>query len=1555
MKDHAHFDIAVIGMSGRFPTARDLGQFWENLRAGVEVISRFTEAELLSAGVSPVLLHDPNYVKAGTVLEDAECFDASFFGFTPLEAEMMDPQHRLFLECAYQALEDAGYDSQRYPGLMGVFAGAGENTYWANVHANTDIAESAGEMQTFIANGNDFLTTRVSYKLDLRGPSFALQTACSTSLVAVHLACQSLLSGDCDIALAGGVSVFFPQRKGYLYQEGGIPSPDGHCRAFDAKAKGTVIGKGVGVVVLKRLDEAIADRDCIQAVIKGSAINNDGSTKIGFTAPAIRGQSSVIRSAQLAAGIEADTITYVETHGTGTELGDPIEIAALTDAFRASTGKVGFCAIGSLKTNIGHADAAAGVAGLIKTVLALKHKELPPSLHFELPNPKIDFAHSPFYVNTRLTEWKAGNTPRRAGVSSFGIGGTNAHVILEEAPELEVTSGSRPWQLILLSAKTRTALDAASRNLAAHVIKHPDLNLADLAYTLQVGRRVLEYRRMLLCQNREDLLTGLESSEQPRVHGSHVEPRFRPVVFMFPGQGSQYVNMAHELYETESNFRDEMDRCCERLIPHLGFDLRGLLYPEKGREAEAAQRLQQTAVTQPALFVIEFALARLWMSWGIKPGALIGHSIGEYVAACLAGVFTVEDALGLVVERGRLMQSMPPGAMLAVPMSEEELRKSLPKELSLSAVNGPSLCVVSGRTHDVDAFLAALTASGKTGTMLHTSHAFHSEMMDSILRPFAGCVSNVKRNRPTILFISNLTGTWITEADATNPDYWAKHVRNTVRFADGVKDLLKEPDRMLLEVGPGTTLCSLARQQLKTPAQRTLLCSMRHPQDRQSDVACLLSTLGQLWLAGQEVDWSGFYAHERRRRISLPTYSFERERYWIEGRPGRSTKEVPRLSPCRNPDVADWFYVPSWKRSELPDGIEKNDQPRDKLRWLVFADECGLGSKLIQRLESLKQDVILVNIGESYREVSDGRYTINPERREDYGSLMAALGELKKVPQKILHLWSVSRPGAGEGKWMRLARTQNLGLHSLLFLAQALGEQSLTANLEIEVISNELQVVTGEELVCPEKATVLGACKVIPLEYLNMNCRSIDVLVPTAGSAAEGRLVEQLLVEFRSKPSDRIVAYRGNFRWLQAFEPVHLEKSGGVAARLRQGGVYLITGGLGGIGLSLAEFLARSVRARLILTGRSAFPAREQWNQWLGAHDDQNEVSRKIKTLQCMEAAGAEMLIAAADVSNLEQMRELIAQATSRFGPINGVIHSAGIADYAGAIWRRTKEATEEVLASKVKGTLVLDELLAESDLDFFVLCSSLNEVLEVTNFGQVGYAAANEFLDAFCYFKKARDCGYTVTINWNGWREVGMSVEAFNRRAIRQPSIPDNDWFANSLPPSEGAEVFNRVLGYAFPRLVVSVMDLEVLRRDLSSPTGTSSMNAPEVISRPPAERHPRPEVGIAFMAPTNEVERVLANIWQELLGIAEIGVHDNFFDLGGHSLLMTRVLVKIRQALQTDLSLVEMYQYPTISALARRLSQPTAESAGLRAAQDRARLQRAALGSSAPINETH
>ena len=1183
-RDGRSADIAVVAMAGRFPGASGVEEFWKNLRGGVESISFFSDEELRAAGVPGALLRDERYVKARAVLDGVDLFDAGFFGYSPREAEVIDPQQRLFLETAWEALERGGYSAEAYEGLIGVYAGVGINNYWHNLSSNPEVLAAAGGFTTLIGSDKDFLPTRVSYKLNLQGPSVTVQTACSTSLVAVHMACQSLLSHECDMALAGGVSIGLPQKAGYRYQEEGIASPDGHCRAFDAKARGTVSGSGVGIVLLKRLEDALREGDTIEAVIKGSAINNDGSNKVGYTAPGVAGQAAAIAVAQMVGEVEPDTIGYIEAHGTGTTLGDPIEIEALKQVFGPQTRK-GFCAIGSLKTNIGHLDAAAGVAGLIKTVLSLKHGELPPSLHYEEPNPKIDFKNSPFFVNDRLRPWPRQGGPRRAGVSSFGIGGTNAHVVLEEAPAVGPSDRSRPWQLLVVSAKSEAAVKVASAQLGEHLREHPEQELADVAYTLRTGRRAFIHRRAVVCLDADDARAALGGGDPRRVlEGVVEESGGRGVAFLFPGQGSQHVGMCAGIYGREATFREEVDRCAEHLRGELGFDLREVLYPGEAGEEEAATRLGETNVTQPALFVVEWSLAKLWMAWGVKPEAMLGHSIGEYVAACLAGVFSLEDALSLVALRGRLMQGMPKGSMSAVRLEEQEVVALLDGSLGLAAINGPSQCVVSGPEEAVESLETRFHARGVEYQRLRTSHAFHSPMMEPVLSAFRERVSAVERQAPKIPFVSNLSGTWIAENEAMDPGYWARHLRETVRFGAGLSEILKERPRVLLEVGPGQALRGLARQHPECGPEQVVVASARHSRESRPDEQVLLEALGRLWLAGMDVDWTAVHADERRRRVPLPTYPFERKRYWVEA---SKVTAAPGSGSDKKPDIADWFYLPTWFRSMAPrvSGVA-TPMPAS---WLVFADGCGLASGMARRLEETGHRVFSVEAGEGYLRRGEHAYQIDPRRREDYDALVGDLRARGEQPERIVHLWSLTRDEAGRSETREIEEAQDLGFTSLLLLAQALGTGGAGSPVKLSVFTNGVQDVTGAETLRPEKATVLGPCLVIPQEYASVRCRSIDVELPASGSWAESH-VDQLVNEALGEGPDVAVAYRHKKRWVQGFKAVRVEGPEGVPARLREGGVYLITGGLGGVGLELAQYLARTVKAKLVLVGRSRFP-----------------------------------------------------------------------------------------------------------------------------------------------------------------------------------------------------------------------------------------------------------------------------------------------------------------------------------------------------------------------------
>ncbi|HEY7416340.1 MAG TPA: type I polyketide synthase, partial [Ktedonobacteraceae bacterium] len=875
--------VAIIGMAGRFPESATIEAFWQNISAGREAVERIAPEEDRLLQRNPALAQQPQYVPAGAFLEDVDRFDAPFFGYTAREATLLDPQHRLFLECAWEALERSGYDAQSFEGRIGIYAGAGMNTYLLeHLYPHPELVEAAGGFQVMLSSEKDFLATRVAYKLNLHGPAITVQTACSTSLVAVALAYQSLMNYQCDMALAGGVSLLSLEKGGYLYEQGGIASPDGHCRAFDADARGTVGGNGLGIVVLRRLEDALAAGDHIIAVIRGVAMNNDGGEKMGYTTPSMVGQAEVITEALGIADVEPDSISYIETHGTGTFIGDPIEVAALTSAFRQQTERTGFCAIGSVKTNIGHLDVAAGIAGLIKTCLALEHKMLPPSLNFARPNPEINFSESPFYVNTQLQPWLAGSTPRRAGVSAFGIGGTNVHVVLEEAPVQPSVSFAQRTQLLVLSAKTPSALEKTTERLAAFLAEHPDVPLADVACTLQVGRRALNYRRMIVGASHEEVLRQLQEPAGGNTFTTVKANQSPSLVFLYPGQGSQYIHMGQQLYEDEPVYRQRVDECAAFLMPVLKFDVRTLLFPAADQEQSATQRINQTDMTQITLFIAEYAMTRLLMAYGIQPDAMIGHSLGEYVAACVAGVITLKDALSLVAERGRLMQDMQPGAMVSVTASEERLLGLLNEELSIAVVSGPTSCVVGGTAPAVQAFTGTLAREGLEYRLLHTSHAFHSPMMEPMLEPFRQAVQQVERRPPTIPYISCATGTWITPEDVLDAGYWARHVRQTVRIADGIQVLLKQPGRVFIEVGPSQMLKTLLRQiSQETARSLVTVTAMRHPLDTQSDRTILLTALGKLWLAGVPVHFAALH-QEQARRVQLPTYPFERQRYWIE-------------------------------------------------------------------------------------------------------------------------------------------------------------------------------------------------------------------------------------------------------------------------------------------------------------------------------------------------------------------------------------------------------------------------------------------------------------------------------------------------------------------------------------------------------------------------------------------------------------------------------------------------------------------------------------------------
>ncbi|WPH12567.1 type I polyketide synthase [Variovorax paradoxus] len=1491
-------EIAIVGLSGRFPGADDVDAFWRNIRDGVESVSRFSDDELRERGVPQALLDDPDYVKAGVLFEGFDQFDAGFFGYTPREAENLDPQQRIFLECASAALEHAGCDPERWPGKVGVYAGEGANVYLIRnllpsfgLGAHTGIADLLGLMS---GNSGGSLCTRVAYKLNLRGPAVTVQTACSTSLTAVHTACQALLGHDCDMALAGGVWLNLLQEGGYRYQAGAILSRDGHCRAFDADANGTVIGSGAGVVVLKRLDEALRDGDTIHAVIKGTAANNDGSAKVGFTAPSIDGQAEVIRAAQLIAGVSADTIGYVEAHGTGTTLGDPIEIAALTQAFRADTERCGFCAVGSVKTNIGHLDAAAGVAGLIKAAMALKHRMLPPSLHFTKPNPQIDFAGSPFYVNAQCQPWPESSTPRRAGVSSFGIGGTNVHVVLEEAPVTRPSIQAPGWQVLPLSARNTTALQQTAQRLASHLEEvEAGTSLADVAHTLQTGRRALAVRGAVVADGLATAVQALRAPESDFDLATGVPASAPEVAFLLPGGGTQHANMGLALYRDHPVFREEVDRCCNALREAMGMDLRQLLYPAAGSEAAADEKLGRIEYTQPVLFIVEYAMARLWMSRGVQPAVMLGHSLGEYVAACLAGVFSLEDALRIVATRGRLMQSMQPGAMTAIALSESELAPFLGTGCDIAAINGEQLCVLAGPMAAIEAAERQLSASGLMPRRLLVSIASHSAMTEAIVAELQQVVAAVPRHAPRIPFISNVTGKPITAQQAVDPAYWGQHLRGTVRFADGLAELLRVEGRVLLEVGPGETLAGLARQHPLADAAAGILSSQAHPQKQAQNERQMASVIGQLWCAGVDIDWAACHPGRQARRVPLPTYPFQRQSYWTDmPEPG---SEAPASSVRTGSDA---FHVPVWQRTE-PANASSTAVPVEGCT-LVFAEESGFADALIRQLQADAPGhaVVRVTQGNGYAETGPRHFTIRPGERADHEQLLRKVQAESGPVAKVYHLWSLDEqplPPSQSGQVMEC------GYFSLLALVQAFDSiaDGRTRKLSIEVIANQIEDVSGLEPLCPEKATLFSLCKVIAQEYPHIACRVTDVVLPAPGSTAESWLASQLAAPAQAPHDETLVAYRGPHRWVKTYAP--LPSGSAPQQRLRFKGVYLITGGLGGVGLAVARHLAESWQARLVLLGRTPLPERSQWEALVADEVQPQALRTKLAQLIELENLGGEVLVVAADVADAASMQAAAAQARARFGMVQGVVHAAGHAN-SGMIATRTRVAIDEVFAPKLQGTRFLLDALQGEPLDFVLLCSSISSM--AGGLGMSDYAAANAYLDALAAQWQRSAKHPVISVNWDAWRDLGMAAGRVLPEGI-------------GMDGPEGARALERIVnGPAFAQVVISTTDLNQRLGKLDN--GMLELLETGPAAKKKRREHPRPALDTPFSAPEGDLESGLAAIWQDMLGISSVGVDDNLFELGGDSLLAIQILARTRKAYDVELHPAAFFKAPTLRDLA-------------------------------------
>ena len=1340
--------VAIIGMAARLPGADNVSQFWDNLLNGVDSISTFTDDELRKAGVPENHINSPNYVRRRGIINGAEYFDAAFFGITPRDAEIMDPQHRVFLECAWHALEDAGYDPEKSEDRIGVFGGTGVSWHLNSATNNPSVKKYASGTSIVTGNDKDYLATRVSYKLNLRGPSLTVQSACSTSMAAVVLGMNSLLNYQSDLILAGGATIELPERRGYLYQEGGLESSDGVCRTFDKDADGTVFSRGAGVVLLKRYEDAVRDGDHIYAVLLGGAINNDGNSKVGFTAPSVEGQVQAAIEAIELSGITADTITYVEAHGTATNVGDPIEVSSLTQVFQSYSNEKQFCALGSVKTNIGHTDSASGVAGLIKAALSLYHKKIVAHLNYHSPNPKIDFENSPFFVTTETIDWtKPDDAPRRALINSFGVGGTNACVVLEEPPAKEVQPAIPEYKTLFLSAKSDEALHAYKQNVLEFVELHPDLQLDDFTYTYQVGRRFFNTRGFLAFKDRAELIQKL--AQEDSLQRGYCEEDDKPIIFMFPGQGNQYHQMGADLYRENTLFRETVDYCADYLKEVCKYDLRDFIFAEDD-STKAKIALEQTYITQPAIFVISYAMAKVVMSKGIYPEALIGHSVGEYVAACISGIMSLEDALKAVAKRGLLIQDLPGGSMLAVLQNEDKVLPFLFPGVEVAAVNNPGLCVVAGTDENIDKLEAKLEAGGFFSKRLSTSHAFHSEMMEPCLPVFAEVFNDIELAAPAIPIISTVTGEFMTDAEATNPDYWVKHVRKPVRFTDAVKTCLEMNPSVFFEVGPGQSLESAVKRHLEKDSPFAAVRSMPAEKEKIDDNEFLAAAIGNLWVVGATISWADYYQGQERSRLPLPLYPYQRAAYSIDF--SKSNIQSTEKTNIRFPETKDWYSMPVWKRSANVEFLIEDESSPEKA-WLVFQDQHGLGYELTNQLLDQEQQVIEVYAGSEYLKKTARQYTIDPSEKAHYEQLIKNLSDQGVDIGYVVHLLNYSPEDATGIHLDRLQHIEDYAFFSPLFLEQALYEANMLKEVQFSVVANGAFNVIGEKVYAPEKSLAIGPCRVLIQEFPHSKARFIDVDFQP-DTIQRKKLAKNIILESKNKTYQTLVAYRNNHRWIEGYDRVPFKNPEPIA--FKEGGIYLITGGLGGIGILTARAIADEVNATFVLTYNSPIPERAEWDKWLEENPGPSFTRDKIEGIRSLESIGSKVLERQVNVADFEGMQQLLNEIERTAGRVNGVIHSAGTVG-GGIIPLKTAESVRPVFDSKFRGTVILDKIFEGRDLDFFVLYSSITSILGEST--RLDYCAGNAFLDSFASYRKYRLDDRTTSINWAGWVGTGMAV----------------------------------------------------------------------------------------------------------------------------------------------------------------------------------------------------
>lgn len=1448
-----HHDIAVIGMSVKVPGASNIDAFWKNLTEGVESIQRFTEEELRASGVSEATINAENYVPYGSFLEGKNTFDASFFGYLPDEAKLMDPQTRVFHEIVWSALENAGYDPNSYKGLIGLYAGAKTNIKW-QAHS---MLSNTGNLDDFAASylsDKDFANSLIAYKLNLRGSVHTVNTACSTSLVAVHQAVQSILDGENHMAVAGGITIRSTNKEGYFHREGMINSKDGQNRTFDALASGTISGEGAGAIVLKRLDKAIQDNDNIIAVIKGSAINNDGNRKVGYTAPSIEGQVEVIKTAQKVANVTPASISYIEAHGTATKLGDPIEVEALNAVFGASEKK--YCSLGTVKSNLGHLDAAAGIIGFIKTALCLRNKKLVPSLHFNTPNPEINFEAGSFYVNTTYKDWTSEASTLRAGVSSFGIGGTNAHIILEEAPQVSENVKNEENNIITIAAKTDSGLTKQKQNLKAFLTENKDVNLSEVAWTLQTRKPRFSNRLSFVAKTVEEAIHTLDDKGQFQ-KGTALKGN-KKVAFMFTGQGSQYVNMGKDLYENEATFKETLDRCFEIATDINQINYKSILYPNQGEESEL---INQTKYTQPILFMFEYALAKQLEAYGISPDMMIGHSIGEYVAACISGVLSLENALQLVIQRGTLIQDVEKGAMLGIACDAETIKSYLLKDISIAAINTPNSCVVAGNDNAMDEFSKVLDEKKISYRKLHTSHAFHSSMMNPVSEPFEAFVSEVEINTPTIPYISNVTGKMVTLEELQKSSYWTDHIKNEVKFSEGLTQIIAENNVVFVEVGPGNTLSTFVRQHYTQSNDCKVSNTTRHPKETQNDHSYFLNSLGKLWTYGIEADWNKFHTGKNYRVQSLPTYPFEETQYPMGENVYRTLYDNLTIPAHEiRADFTKWFYEPTWKQEKL---YATETATAEKETFLLFRKTDVISETLVAKLKNDGHAVIEVYAGTTFKRHSETVYEINIEHQEDYKTVFKQLHAENTTITHVIHGLTLETNSSV---------LYEEAFYSLLYITKQLAEQSI----KLSTITSDVQQLTGLEKSDASTSLINGILTVICQEYPEIQTKTIDISL----TENQQKTIQNLSKELTAETIHKNIIYRFQKRWVKSYTTIELTET--TTTKVKKEGVYLITGGLGNLGYIYASHLIEKYDASVILIGRKKLV------------DVDETKTERFKELQTK----GNVRYYDADISKINDFQKVILESEKELGTVNGVIHAAGLITGKSirGINFLTKEACEEQFEAKVKGTNTLIEAFKNTPLDFCVLVSSLSSILGGKEFAS--YAAANSYLDYVSNTKAIENC---ISINFDG---LNFSE--------------DND--EKALNKTEIITVLEQVLAMQdISQVVISVSDLQSRIDQWVNQTADAHTSQKEAITL--VQELSRENLSTVYVAPETKMESELTTLFEDFFGIKGIGIQDNFFDLGGDSLRAMTLSNHIHKQFNIELSLKDFFENPTIQKLSREI----------------------------------